>query len=265
MRAMNLRLLTISVALLLTVSCRSTPPVRNPQPSPTKNNLAAKKAKQRAALTRCLHALEGADPSLFFVLFATCFGEVQPYSKPSCNKAWAASPAADPDVRIQLIAKACGDAYCPQLKDPKPRLCSYLSALPSSKVRAKDWTEFHLQMLVPSLSLEQSPALLARLAGVLAAAGSPVKVTLTKDGGSSKQPSSLKIVVTRDGGYVLDDRVLKEKALTKALEEKHRQSPDVTIQISADNKAPYRAIVRLMDVAKVVGFRNFVFAVGRKD
>jgi len=105
------------------------------------------------------------------------------------------------------------------------------------------------------------------LAGVLAAFGlSPITVTLPKDSGSSKKaPSSLKIIVTRDGGYVLDEKVLEEKALTKALEEKHRQSPDATIQIVAHSEASYRAIVRLMDAARAAGFNDFVIGAAKKD
>lgn len=211
------------------------------------------------ALGVCLQALEQADPSQFVPLLGACIGEVQPYPEPACNKAWAAAAAADPAVRVQLIARACAKACCPGMDEPKPRLCS---SSPRIGMSEADWLELHLRALGPALFLKEEPALKARLSRALAACLPVVRVIGPSSQPAPPPPQSLRIVVRPDGSYVLDGKVLQHKALgpALALAHKKRQVPDAAIVIMAHPKTPYRIIVRLMDAAKAAGFQNMVFS-----
>mgnify|MGYP005848590491 CR=1 FL=1 len=79
------------------------------------------------------------------------------------------------------------------------------------------------------------------------------------------QPTEpLRIVVSADGDYSVNGRALTDAAvrtLMAALEEASGGDTGLPLVITADGRAPHRAVVRVMDAAERIGFGKISIAI----
>ncbi|HEY8385569.1 MAG TPA: biopolymer transporter ExbD [Porticoccaceae bacterium] len=76
-------------------------------------------------------------------------------------------------------------------------------------------------------------------------------------------PHLIEVVVSADGAYRINGQTLVNRhvdTLVKALELEAAGNVDVPLIISADASSPHRAVVRAMDAAGRVGFRQLQIA-----
>jgi hypothetical protein len=88
--------------------------------------------RSRAArINLCVHALDEIGDSTDSTEAGRRVAEACAplYSKAACRdgmlEAWA--PKTDPWQRVHIMVEACRSAYCPELADPKPALCTDFS------------------------------------------------------------------------------------------------------------------------------------------
>ena len=72
-------------------------------------------------------------------------------------------------------------------------------------------------------------------------------------------PRELAVVVLRTGAIAVDGRTVSVKALYPLLAQIHRHAPRTKVKIFADAKAPYGAVLRVLDAAKAGGLGNVSF------
>ena len=79
------------------------------------------------------------------------------------------------------------------------------------------------------------------------------------------QPTEpLRIVVSADGDYSVNGRALTDAAvrtLMAALQEASGGDTELPLVITADGRAPHRAVVRVMDAAERIGFGKVSIAI----
>jgi biopolymer transport protein ExbD len=85
-----------------------------------------------------------------------------------------------------------------------------------------------------------------------------LKVELPKGGAAQASVKEVDVVVliTRSGEIQFQDRPLPMASLLAALKKEHSQRPNARLLIIADRKAYHGSVVRVMDIAKTVGFQR---------
>lgn len=82
---------------------------------------------------------------------------------------------------------------------------------------------------------------------------------------STTQQRDLMVVVTRTGGIEFQDKAVTVKELLGRLKVLQKKRPDARVLIQADTKAYHGTVVRVMDVAKVAGFRRLGVAISNQQ
>ena len=72
-------------------------------------------------------------------------------------------------------------------------------------------------------------------------------------------PRELAIVVTRAGAMLVDGKRVSVPALYPLLAGLHAHAPRTKIKLFADVKAPYGAVMRVLDAAKAAGLGDVTF------
>jgi biopolymer transport protein ExbD len=80
---------------------------------------------------------------------------------------------------------------------------------------------------------------------------------------TTTQPHDLIIVVTREGKLIYGEKELDENGLIRVLKGIYLQRPGARVLIQADRKAYHGHVVKVMDVAKSIGFRRLGVALQR--
>ena len=75
-----------------------------------------------------------------------------------------------------------------------------------------------------------------------------------------EKPAGLSLSILRDGRIFLNDRPIEWKVLQKALQMEKVRQPDQLLVIKADEKAQHGNVVRVMGLAKEVGFARIAIA-----
>lgn len=81
---------------------------------------------------------------------------------------------------------------------------------------------------------------------------------------SPSQQKDLMVVVTREGDIQLKRKKVSPEELMQRLKEIYKKTPKTRILIQGDRKSYHGTIVRVMDIAKTVGFRRMGVAIQRK-
>ncbi|HEY9181184.1 MAG TPA: biopolymer transporter ExbD [Candidatus Baltobacteraceae bacterium] len=76
---------------------------------------------------------------------------------------------------------------------------------------------------------------------------------------SAAHPRQLAVVVLRSGEIRVDGKHVSTTALYPLLAQIHQQAPKTRVKIFADAKAPYGAIMRVLDAAKAGGLGDVSF------
>lgn len=79
---------------------------------------------------------------------------------------------------------------------------------------------------------------------------------------SAAHPPETAVVVTRAGGIFVDGKRVSVPALYPLLAQLHARAPRMKMKLFADVKAPYGAIVRVLDAAKAGGIGEVSFVTG---
>jgi biopolymer transport protein ExbD len=75
------------------------------------------------------------------------------------------------------------------------------------------------------------------------------------------QQQDLMVVVTREGQIEFNGQQLSSEKLFETLKQEFKKRPDARVLIQADRKAYHGNVVKVMDVAKTVGFRRLGVAI----
>jgi biopolymer transport protein ExbD len=78
---------------------------------------------------------------------------------------------------------------------------------------------------------------------------------------STTQQRDLIVVVTRKGEIQYEGSPLSQAELMKRLKAVHKERPNARVLIQADRKAYHGNVVKVMDVAKSIGFRRLGVAI----
>lgn len=78
---------------------------------------------------------------------------------------------------------------------------------------------------------------------------------------TTTQQRDLIVVVTRKGKIQYDGDTLSQAELLRRLKAVHKERPDSRVLIQADRKAYHGNVVKVMDVAKSIGFRRLGVAI----
>lgn len=93
-----------------------------------------------------------------------------------------------------------------------------------------------------------------------------IKVDLPKASSGEGGASSPAIVtVKEDGTYAWGDAVVTEAELPAKLAAAQKADPDVNLIVSADASARHGAVVRVVDLAKAAGIKQYAIGVVRPD
>lgn len=91
-----------------------------------------------------------------------------------------------------------------------------------------------------------------------------LKVNLPKSASSDGSPPATAIVtVGPDGGFRFNAKPTDEAGLVSQLRAAKARSPDVTVVISADQRAQHGSVVRVMDLSRQQGITSFAVQVER--
>lgn len=78
---------------------------------------------------------------------------------------------------------------------------------------------------------------------------------------AATQQSDIMVVVTRQGEIEYNGERVSVEALVDRLKQEHETRPGARILIQADRKAYHGNVVKVMDVAKAIGFRRLGVAI----
>ena len=81
---------------------------------------------------------------------------------------------------------------------------------------------------------------------------------------SSSQRKDLKVVVTRTGQIQFERQTLNTKQLMSRLQQIFKKRPNARVLIQADRKSYHGTVVKVMDIAKTIGFRRLGVAIQRR-
>ena len=81
---------------------------------------------------------------------------------------------------------------------------------------------------------------------------------------TSSQAKDLKVVVTRTGKIQFERQELTTKQLMSRLQQIFKKRPNARVLIQADRKSYHGTVVRVMDIAKTIGFRRLGVAIQRR-
>ncbi len=92
-----------------------------------------------------------------------------------------------------------------------------------------------------------------------------LKVELPKTATSDEAAASVaKVTVTADKALYFNDDLVTEPELKSRLGEAYGKNKDLSLVVSADEKAYHGDVVHVIDVAKVVGISKFAINVERR-
>jgi biopolymer transport protein ExbD len=78
---------------------------------------------------------------------------------------------------------------------------------------------------------------------------------------SRTQQRDLIVVVTREGEIQYDQKILTTTQLMERLKRVYKDRPESRVLIQADRKAYHGKVVKVMDVAKTIGFKRLGVAI----
>lgn len=78
---------------------------------------------------------------------------------------------------------------------------------------------------------------------------------------STTQQRDLIVVVTRKGEIQYEGKALSQAVLLQRLQSVYKERPNARVLIQADRKAYHGNVVKVMDVAKSIGFRRLGVAI----
>jgi len=81
---------------------------------------------------------------------------------------------------------------------------------------------------------------------------------------SASQQRDILVVITRTGQIELNKEKLTPEGLMKRLKAIHAKRPNTRVLINADRKSYHGRVVRVMDIAKTVGFRRLGVSIQRR-
>ena len=81
---------------------------------------------------------------------------------------------------------------------------------------------------------------------------------------TTAQAKDLKVVVTRTGLIQLNSQTLTTKQLMSRLQQIYKKRPNARVLIQADRKSYHGTVVKVMDIAKTIGFRRLGVAIQRR-
>ena len=81
---------------------------------------------------------------------------------------------------------------------------------------------------------------------------------------STSQRKDLKVVVTRTGAIQFEHKDLTTKQLSERLSQIFKERPNARVLIQADRKSYHGTVVKVMDIAKTIGFRRLGVAIQRR-
>lgn len=264
-----LAITSITACLVMLCGC-----ARSEQKTPPLDRVPAAK---RSAVERCVTARkEAAAGASNAVKLAGACADV--YSRPGCANAFRRLADVHPAERATSISRACRDAYCPELAEPKPRLCQ-LSDLPAPSVHAALWAELDQRILSRELgmSLEETRQLFAAPPALRVPPGVDAIATavpLPSAGPDASTSTVLDVVVGFDeqarpyisvaGGphAPVSDAESEISASVVALERSQIPRRSVRAVIHADKKTPYRDVVAVVRALRVAGIFKIAFATG---
>lgn len=79
------------------------------------------------------------------------------------------------------------------------------------------------------------------------------------------QEKDLLVVVTREGQIQFERKTISAAALLDRMKAIHKQRPNARVLIQGDRKSYHGTIVKVMDIAKTVGFRRLGVAIQRRQ
>ncbi len=82
---------------------------------------------------------------------------------------------------------------------------------------------------------------------------------------ATTQRKDLKVVVTRTGQLQFERKVYTAKQLTARLQQLFKERPNARVLIQADRKSYHGTVVKVMDVARTIGFRRLGVAIQRRQ
>ncbi len=68
------------------------------------------------------------------------------------------------------------------------------------------------------------------------------------------------IAITPEGQVMYGGRAVSDDELRSSLTDHHKQHPNVTVIIQADEKTGHGLVVKIMDIARTVGFEHLAIA-----
>ena len=187
------------------------------------------------------------------------------YSEPGCADVWR-HPSPRLEERASAMAKACRDAYCPKLPEPRPALCA-TKELPLPTEMARQWRELQSRIIARELGI--APEIVEAL--------SPVKhVTVRKRLTMPPEPEKppLVVKVANEGRgvrvsingvkeSVLFDPRGKDDALAAMVRRAKAKGPAGTgVVLGAGSTVAYDTVIRVLDVLKNEGFPDVSFEAG---
>jgi biopolymer transport protein ExbD len=72
------------------------------------------------------------------------------------------------------------------------------------------------------------------------------------------------VVITREGKLQYEKKVITADQLMGVLKALHKERPDARILIQADRKAYHGIVVKVMDIAKSIGFKRLGVAIQKR-
>lgn len=81
---------------------------------------------------------------------------------------------------------------------------------------------------------------------------------------TTSQSKDLMVVVTREGKIQYEQSTLTPEELLARLKTVHKERPDARILIQADRMSYHGTVVKVMDIAKSVGFKRLGVAIQRR-
>lgn len=241
--------------LLLAVACRRSPP------APSKEKLDAFRRCSEAS-ARIDDPDPGEEIGARSAQLARACADI--YSEPGCAEAWR-HPAPKLEERASAMTKACRDAYCPKLSEPRPELCA-TKELPLPVEMARQWRELHIRIIARELGV--APEIVEVLTP-------PKRVTVQKRlAPPAPELPPLIVRMTGEGRNVrasIGDQ--KETALLAmggkddalaalARRAKAKAPAGTSVVVAAGPSVSYDMVIRVLDVLRREGFVDISFEAG---